>query len=263
VQVDENQEMSAEGRSHREKSEDGWSQIHVFYGDRRHLHLEQAEWKSQSGQDKIVYKMTKQLEGGYFVDLAANDASSISNSYSLETNHNWNGLCIEANPKYWSRLSYRKCTIVGAVVGHDHMGEIDFNFGPKGSQEVSNFEPQLEDSMYGGIVDEMFDNTPKKMSGTKNIIMKRSTATLIGIFERFKVPEVIDYISLDVEGAETYIMEFFPFEKYKFKIMSIERPKEKLKAILISHGYRHFKTISSWGETIWLNESYEEELDVN
>jgi hypothetical protein len=244
------------------QQEDGWSQINVYYGNRQHLHvLPPREWKSQVGQDQLVYKMTNHLKGGFFVDLAANDASAISNSYSLETYHNWNGLCIEANPRYWNRLAYRKCTVVGAVVGHDRMTEIDFNF--KGSLEVAHFEPKgrgRDRGAFGGIVKESFDNTLE--NSDPDVLVKRYTVPLIEIFERFNVPKLIDYFSLDVEGAETYIMESFPFQQYQFRIMSIERPKDDLKEILTSNGYIHFKTVSGFGETIWINENLKDGLNL-
>ena len=43
-----------------------------------------------------------------------------------------------------------------------------------------------------------------------------------------QVPKLIDYMSLDVEGAEYEILKNFPFDKFKFKSMSIERPNKNL-----------------------------------
>ena len=61
------------------------------------------------------------------------------------------------------------------------------------------------------------------------------------------------YFSLDVEGAESLVMSDFPFEKYKFKIMTIERPTDDLKDLLRNHGYKQIMKLTLWGETLWVN----------
>jgi len=85
---------------------------------------------SQEKQDQIIIALTNANDATqntnhildrrpFFVDLAANDALILSNTFVLERN-GWDGVCIEANPEYWYRLaSFRNCTIVGAAVGGD------------------------------------------------------------------------------------------------------------------------------------------------
>ena len=51
-------------------------------------------------------------------------------------------------------------------------------------------------------------------------------------FEKANAPKVIDYLSLDVEGAELEVLKNFPFKKYKFLSMKIERPSKELNKIL-------------------------------
>jgi len=243
---------------------DGWSQIDVFYGDRDHFdHNRENESKSQVRQDKIVVDLLNGLEKGYFVDLAANDPTYLSNTFMLETKYNWNGLCIEPNSKYWSRLAYRKCQVVGAVIGPIRMEKVDFQFGEEGSQSVVNFALKTkgldrgEDrGVFGGIIDEEFDNK----SGDKKIVVERYTMTLEEMFDRYNTPPIIDYLSLDVEGAEYYIMESFPFHKYKFKVMTIERPNDDLKSLLKDEGYMFVKNLSDWGETLWIKKEFKSEL---
>ena len=55
--------------------------------------------------------------------------------------------------------------------------------------------------------------------------------------DEFNAPETIDYLSLDVEGAETRILRGFPFHKYKFLAMTIERPTVELNELLFKNGY--------------------------
>ena len=55
--------------------------------------------------------------GGYFIDLAANDAVTLSNSYTLEQQYGWKGLCVEPNPEYHTRLlQIRSCEVIAVAV---------------------------------------------------------------------------------------------------------------------------------------------------
>jgi len=240
----------------------GWHQIDVFYGQREGMlvTLPDNSWLSQVGQDKMVHRLLGDMKGGFFVDLASNDATVISNLYSLETFHDWDGLCFEANAKYWARLAFCKCRVISAVVGHNRMEEIDFDFGPKAESMVSYHHGgrKNDGGMGGGIVGKDMDN--KNNNKKNNNIVKRYTVPLQEIFERNSVPKIIDYFSLDVEGAESYIMSAFPFDRYMFRVISIERPKDSLKALLKTHNYTFFKTVSGWGETIWIHGSESERI---
>jgi hypothetical protein len=82
---------------------DGWKQIHVFYGSRSQIssasripdkYMAVNQWFSQYRQDEVVSRLLKGKRKGYFVDLASNDAIRISNTYALETFWDWNGLCL-------------------------------------------------------------------------------------------------------------------------------------------------------------------------
>jgi hypothetical protein len=67
---------------------------------------------------------------------------------------------------------------------------------------------------------------------------------------------VIDYLSLDCEGAETLVLnDEFPFDRYQFTVMTIERPDDTLTKRLESHGYQQLRRLTSWGETLWAHQS--------
>ena len=278
------------------------------------------KWFSQAGQDHLVWNLLGQLEGGFFVDLAANDATRLSNTYSLERYHNWTGLCMEPNPKYWPRLVYReRCQVVGAVVGQSYMEEIEFQFGPAGSDRVVLHAPDDEPGVFGGIVHEEFDNqhvtTLQKLhpqyyhtttttstrhqqyyydahdighdhddyldghgkdDGDSSIVAKRFTVPLTTILDRYlQIPRnnnnhdnnnnnhttiIIDYFSLDVEGAEGYILSSFDFSKYKIRILTVERPKPDLQQLLHKQGYRFLQHLGDFGEEVWYHESESERI---
>jgi len=206
-------------------------------------------WYSQANQDKMILELMNATEEqktsstsvsnkkNFFVDLAAFEPHSLSNTYRLEKK-GWEGLCIEPNPANWYELAtYRKCTIVGALVGGTEEDEgkvLDVKFGGDGA--------------VAGIVDNNFDNKDRADA-------KRNIVSIGTIFKAAKVPNIIDYLSLDVEGAETFVMAKFPWDKYKIRFMTIERPKDDLITLLNEKGYQKLESIASWGETIWAHES--------
>jgi hypothetical protein len=158
---------------------------------------------SQEKQDLIIlalmeandakFAAVKNNGRHYFVDLAANDANQLSISYLLLEKNNWEGICLEPNPVYlYCLASYRKCTIIGAMVSgtpQEDGKEVDVVFR----------------GVFGEIVGKEVDN---KKAGAN--VEKRNLVSISTIFQVNHVPNIIDYFSLDVEGAESIVMEDFP-----------------------------------------------------
>ena len=151
------------------------------------LNAPRHRWYGQARQDELVHALLRNKTNGFFVDLAANDATLLSNTYALETFYNWKGVCIEPNPLYWSNLTLLRpnCTIIGAVVGAQRLQQVHFRF---------------EAGDHGGIADAGFDNGKRWQRNSE----LRYTVPLLEIL-RHRVPggspTDIDYLSLDVEGT--------------------------------------------------------------
>jgi FkbM family methyltransferase len=190
---------------------------------------------SQSGQDMLMLTIFNDMENGYFIDLAANDWKHISNSYLLEGFNNWKGVCIEPNPMYIvGLLSNRKCKIFTNPVGQKNGETVTFNLG----------------AANGGIVGNEFDNVQEKPGDTTF-----ETVTLTTILDFVSAPTKIQYLSLDVEGAEYIAMKGFNFEKYTIYAMTVERPKGKLHALLTKNGFVFIYMFSHFGECLYLHHS--------
>lgn len=229
----------------------GWSTIHVFFGDASALTAEdpQRKWYAQVKQDEIIVDLLEldqrhhSTNGNnnnnlFFIDLAANDAKEFSNTLALERHHGWNGLCIEPNAVYWYGLSHRKCITVGALVG-DTVQPVQVKFR----------------GVFGGIVGRMDEKLANRKREPDSQVETRYTVPFAQILLQFKAPKMIDYMSLDVEGAEYLVMNSFPFEDYTIRLLTIERPTRQLKTLLESHGYLFLKDLAWWGETLWAHES--------
>jgi FkbM family methyltransferase len=229
--------------------DDGWKSIDVFLGqprdDDKKDDIIVGGGKSQCDQDKLVLALLQEKQrNGYFIDLAANDAIALSNTYQLERNYGWQGVCIEPNPRYWDNLvRLRKCQVAAAVVGSTKKNErVDF-FLIEGGRAPS-----------AGILG--FDNKVADVGKSKK--QGRSvpfyTVPLAEILARYNAPTVIDYLSLDVEGAEYYVMRDFPFDSYAFRILTIERPTQELVDLLYQHRYIYVAANNEHGmETLFLH----------
>jgi hypothetical protein len=109
--------------------------------------------------------------------------------------------------------------------------------------------------VYGGIVGKMKENMANFKKEPDAAVEQRFTTPLRELLLQFQVPPIIDYMSLDVEGAELYIMKEFPFESYRIKVLTIERPQRGLRKLLQQHGYVFLKDLAWWGETLWAHSS--------
>lgn len=69
--------------------EAGWKKLHIYYGNQDHLQVSQQI--SQSNQDEYVVSMLSNKRDGFFLDLASNDATSLSNTFTLERDYGWTG----------------------------------------------------------------------------------------------------------------------------------------------------------------------------
>jgi len=221
------------------KGTKGWHPVHVFYGEKKGLFnnaptsiKETQESFSQVGQDSIILDLLG--SDGYFIDLAANDALDLTNTLALERK-GWTGLCVEPNPVYWYGLSHRNCTVVGALVSGTTSQQVKVKFR----------------GVYGGIVGKLDDKLANRKKEPQADEVTRYTAPISEVLQKFNVPLIIDYLSLDVEGSEYEIMKDFPFETYTFKVLSVERPNKKLKALLQENGYVFLAEVASWGEYLW------------
>lgn len=198
---------------------------------------------SQAGQDFWVYgEVFNEMRGGYFLDIGAHDGFIVSNTYILEKRYGWNGICIEANPESFNKLKEcRRCRCLNECVDSKE-GEVEF----------------VLDETMGGIVDSDCDNTNK---GNRRSISLR-TIPLAALLERENFPRVIDYLSIDIEGAEDRALLNFDFDRYLFKCITIERPSSELRSVFEKNGYLLIKEIPHL-DCFYIHTSIREEYRKN
>lgn len=208
--------------------------------------LKQGEFRGQKGQDRwVLFQVLPLMERGYFLDIAAADGITHSNTYVLEKHFGWGGLCIEPNPGFYKQLlKNRDCLADPSVVSD--------------KREILEF--RIDNGQLGGIVAEDTDNNArtrgKQLSGAT--IMRLQARTINEILAENDVPKMIDYFSLDVEGSEERIISTLDFNSYQFKSITIERPTKRVNEILFDNGYifvRNFHFDSFYVHPLVLRES--------
>lgn len=190
---------------------------------------------SQAGQDYWVYgEVFNEQRDGYFLDVGAHDGRFLSNTYLLEKRYGWKGICIEGNPlTFPALLENRTCTCVNRCVDA-RPGIVTFAL----------------DGVMGGIVSSDCDNSNAGIN-----VQQIEAATLEEILKNSDAPSIIDYMSIDIEGAEDRALLNFPWEKFSFKCITIERPSKDLNKLLEEKEYVLVKKIEGL-DSFYVHESF-------
>jgi len=197
-----------------------------------HLWLEGLKKKavSQLGQDLWVLEKTNYKRGGFFVEFGATDGVMLSNTWLLEKEFDWKGICSEPNPKSFNALKKnRDCVLSNACIGAVTGEEVDFILA----------------DVYGGMVkhvdSDMHGLARKAYAAVKENVLKLTTVSLQDFLIQHNAPKKIDYLSIDTEGSEFEIIENFPFNEWDISMLTIEHnyspQRHEIKAILEDKGY--------------------------
>ena len=74
--------------------------------------------------------------------------------------------------------------------------------------------------------------------------------TLERLLRESAAPATIDYLSLDVEGAEEMALSTFPWGTHSISVLSIERPSAALQRQLVVRGLRFVRHLGTNGEQL-------------
>ena len=219
----------------------------AFYPRLKSLYFFNRKSVSQVGQDFWVFgEVFNEKQNGYFVEIGSADGVTFSNTFLLEKRYNWLGVCIEASPSYFKQLqSIRTAICLDTCVDSK---EDEVTFSSKG--------------LFGGIIDEFTDNKSSSSIDKTTDLIRLKTRPLVSILEEVNAPRIIDYLSIDVEGAEDRILSEFPFDKYYFNCLTVERPKARLREVLHQNEYLLIKEIPEL-ETFYIHKSFLEDYKRN
>jgi FkbM family methyltransferase len=196
------------------------------------------------------FNVDKKLErllphrNGFYVELGANDGAFASNSYYFELKKGWRGVLIEPAPNLYlscvKRRGKRNHVFCNACVPFDFSEEfVAMRYADSMSVSDSlSLDIEDKDAFVESGVRHLLEGERVFGFGAKG-------ATLTSLLDEANAPALIDFLSLDVEGAELAVLKGVDFGKYNFKYMVVEcRDISALSLYLVEHGYEIIEKIT-------------------
>jgi|TARA_B100000073_G_scaffold80349_1_gene61154 FkbM family methyltransferase len=183
---------------------------------------------SQIGADLICLHRLNYKQDGYFVEFGGYDGIAHSNTLLLEEYFNWTGILAEASRNFFSELTKNRpncrlenSCITGTSKSHSRFVECidgELSTQAKYLKQGSLAERRVKKKTY---------DVP--------------TLSLKDLLDKHSAPRHIDFLSIDVEGGETEILEGFDFSSYSFSMIAVEHgwtdSEDKMDQILGKNGY--------------------------
>ena len=175
---------------------------------------------SQFGQDLWVALATAPgKRDGFYVDVGSADGRFLSNTKLLD-DMGWKGICIDPFP---TNMQRRTCEVFRQPVFSES--------GKKMSFRVAGMLSGIDSDL-----DKYKDTT--STAGTVELV----TATLDEILAKGHAPQYIDYMSIDVEGAEYDALLGLSLDRYEIGTFTIEhnfetKKRDAIRTLLEGKGY--------------------------
>jgi FkbM family methyltransferase len=195
--------------------------------------LGKIKFQGQWLQDMIAYMYFSEIKNGFYIEIGANDGVMYSNTYVFEQ-LGWRGICVEPQKDIFEKYltKYRKCDCRNVAISSKSEENAEFLLAT-GFNPISGLTVGMDDE---------HKNWTKEHGAIEMIKVK--TITFDELMSNYPDVTVIDFISIDVEGHESEILNSIDFSKYKFRFLLIENNEpEKIKNILEMNGYKEVMKI--------------------
>lgn len=168
---------------------------------------------SQYKQDEHIYNTYfTGVKNGIFVDVGAEDGERFSNTKLFE-DMGWLGLCVEPRPIAFNHLkTVRTCLVENCAIS-DEEGEFDFLCLNEYGKGLSGLVDKYPDQHKARI--------KRDATFTRDDVIKVKCFTLDNILQKHNIGD-IDYLSIDVEGAELNVLKSINWDRQKIKIITAE-----------------------------------------
>lgn len=191
------------------------------------------DWRNaETHNGKWIVGMTDGQKGGFYVEAGAWDGIIASSSYVLEKHFGWHGLLVEPTPAFLDKLTQNrpKSHCFQALLSDENSSETFLRF------------PHLHGY---SCMERVFEEVKQKVSTAheeagKELLVEKyevEAMTLERALLKCSAPRVIDFVSLDIEGAEYLVLKDFPFEKYHIRYICLEDVGEKLHQLMLDKGF--------------------------
>jgi FkbM family methyltransferase len=178
----------------------------------------------------ITLRVAPGKRDGYYVDVGSADGVQGSNSKLLDE-LGWKGICIDPFPK---NMQTRTCKLFKQPVF-----------------DVSGQKVKFRDAGWTGGIENTLSTAAREEVRNAPVV-EFTTATLDEILAKANAPTYIDFMSIDVEGAEVPVLRGLSLDRYQVGAFCIENDGEpaqsQIRQLLASKGYKH---VRSWKRDDW------------
>lgn len=169
--------------------------------------------KGENFQDIFAMLVLEETMNGFFVEFGATNGVAGSNSYMMEKSYGWSGILAEPARCWHDALARnRSATISHKCVWRETGARLPFR--------------EARDAGFSTLE----TLTAKDHHARRRVAAKIydvETITLDHLLSEHDAPAIIDYLSIDTEGSEFDILQYFDFDCYRPRILTVE------------HNYRH------------------------
>jgi len=210
---------------------------------------------SQYGQDLWVDTYFGQKRGGIFVEVGGYDGETHSNTLLLEKERGWNGILVEANPYSFQLMEHkdRSCWMAHACIQSHNHSALAFQLAGGITSAVEVASPQHKQRIQIDLPNYRHQENWKGagdifcMSCTPFRTILEETSLLL-LESTTSTPMVIDYFSLDVEGAELELLRTLLDDNEKLpaiRLFTIEMQENshEIRKLLMAKNYQEVAVV--------------------
>lgn len=191
--------------------------------------LGQQVYFSQAGQDRVIDARIGAKTGGVFADIGGYDGVTGSNTLFFEVFRGWSGVLVEPAPTQFRKArALRRCQCLPYAVSGTG-GQLDFMEVTAGFTQMSGFLDGYDPGMLAQV---------RADPRHAEVIHTLEAKPLGEILAEAGMGQV-DFLSLDVEGAELDILETFDFKAFDVTFLSVENNAQSadLPKLMADRGY--------------------------
>lgn len=179
-------------------------------------------------------------EPGTFLDIGAADGEYLSNTWLLEQ-AGWTGALVEPNHRYYPKLARRRAPAY-------------LNAAWSRSGETVELRSVVDDLELSRLTEadpgDSHEATGKRDTFETDVV---ETISLHDLVADAGLPATIDYLSIDIEGAELEVLSAVDFKRQRFRCITVEHnetpARERIHELLAANGYhRKWTDLSAWDD---------------
>lgn len=184
---------------------------------------------------------------GFYIDIGSSTLT-----YLLEHKYHWSGICIDANPNVIDQTKKDRpnSSCINSLVWHYHT-YLDFE------TEINEFSGRVSN----------IPHNPKNDNIVSKQLTEAQTIEQICSNNNIIIPNIVDYIILDCNGSEIYLLDnIFKQQKFLVSDLSIrytsntylQKLIDKIKALnkyvnRIDHQYIDVSSVKNSNRSVWIS----------